>query len=203
MLPLAMSASPIEGFESKKNILSTRKNKTIKKEPFETKKESSLENLENTVNKIKSIHSQQEDSPELASFMNTYEQSTYENEPLPPPKMVNNFPDSSLDSRDENITHGILETNPSPDYALIEGNYANTANTSEKYYSAMKNSYNPHNVATKDELLQKLDHLIHLFEAQKDMKSGSVTEELILYSFLGIFIIYVLDSFVKVGKYTR
>ena len=137
--------------------------------------------------------------------MNTYEQATYENEPLPPPKMVNNFPDSSLDPRNENITQHISKTNPSPDYALIEGNYANTANTSEKYYNAMKNynSHNSHNDATKDELLQKLDHLIHLFEAQKDMKSGSVTEELILYSFLGIFIIYVLDSFVKVGKYTR
>ena len=52
-------------------------------------------------------------------------------------------------------------------------------------------------------MIKKLDYLIYLLENQKDIKSGSVTEELILYSFLGVFIIYVLDSFVKVAKYTR
>ena len=38
---------------------------------------------------------------------------------------------------------------------------------------------------------------------QNEEKNSYVTEELILYVFLGIFIIYVLDSFVRVGKYTR
>ena len=36
-----------------------------------------------------------------------------------------------------------------------------------------------------------------------DEKKGSVIEEVILYCFLGIFIIYLVDSFVKVGKYVR
>ncbi len=30
-----------------------------------------------------------------------------------------------------------------------------------------------------------------------------ITEELILYIFLGVFIIYILDSFVRAGKYVR
>jgi len=51
------------------------------------------------------------------------------------------------------------------------------------------------------ELLTKLNYLIHLLEDQKDEKAGSITEELVLYCFLGVFIIFVLDSFVKVGKY--
>ena len=38
---------------------------------------------------------------------------------------------------------------------------------------------------------------------QKDIKSDQKIEELLLYSFLGIFIIYVLDSFTKIGKYKR
>ena len=45
--------------------------------------------------------------------------------------------------------------------------------------------------------------MIHLLEEQKNEKTGSVTEELILYSFLGIFIIFIVDSFARVGKYVR
>lgn len=58
-------------------------------------------------------------------------------------------------------------------------------------------------IAGNQELLTKLNYLIHLLEDQKDEKAGSITEELVLYCFLGVFIIFVLDSFVKVGKYVR
>ena len=34
-------------------------------------------------------------------------------------------------------------------------------------------------------------------------KTNTVTEELILYMFLGVFVIFVVDSFAKAGKYTR
>jgi hypothetical protein len=52
-------------------------------------------------------------------------------------------------------------------------------------------------------LMEKINYMIHLLEEQQDEKSGSVTEEVILYSFLGIFIIFIVDSFYHVGKYTR
>lgn len=52
-------------------------------------------------------------------------------------------------------------------------------------------------------LLDKINYMIRLLEDQKDEKTGHVTEELILYAFLGIFVIFVLDSFVKTGKYVR
>ena len=42
-----------------------------------------------------------------------------------------------------------------------------------------------------------------MIEEQKDEKTGHVTEELVLYSFLGVFVIYVVDSFARVGKYVR
>lgn len=58
-------------------------------------------------------------------------------------------------------------------------------------------------VGGNQELLTKLNYLIHLLEDQKDERVGSITEELVLYCFLGVFIIFVLDSFVKVGKYVR
>jgi len=53
------------------------------------------------------------------------------------------------------------------------------------------------------ELMQKLNNILHLLEEQKDTKTSNVTEELILYLFLGVFVIFTVDSFTKVGKYTR
>lgn len=52
-------------------------------------------------------------------------------------------------------------------------------------------------------MVDKLNYLIRLLEEQRDEKTGYVTEEIILYLFLGIFVIFVLDSFVKTGKYSR
>jgi hypothetical protein len=55
----------------------------------------------------------------------------------------------------------------------------------------------------RDQLLDKLNYMIHLLEEQKDEKTGHVMEEVILYSFLGVFIIFIVDSFARAGKYTR
>jgi len=52
-------------------------------------------------------------------------------------------------------------------------------------------------------LLKKLNYMIHLLEEQQNERTNNLTEELILYIFLGIFVIFVVDSFTKVGKYTR
>ena len=56
---------------------------------------------------------------------------------------------------------------------------------------------------TESELTQKLNYMINLLEEQHDDKIKSVTEEIILYGFLGVFIIYIVDSFAKIGKYVR
>ena len=68
------------------------------------------------------------------------------------------------------------------------------------YYQNAANAPNSNN---NSELTEKLNYLIHLVEEQKDEKTGHVTEELILYSFLGVFVIYIVDSFARVGKYVR
>lgn len=54
-----------------------------------------------------------------------------------------------------------------------------------------------------DGSLEKLNHIIHLLEQQQDEKTETVMEELILYLFLGFFIIYIIDSFFRAGKYYR
>jgi hypothetical protein len=54
-----------------------------------------------------------------------------------------------------------------------------------------------------DNIMEKLNYMINLLEENHDERTGNVTEEVVLYSFLGIFIIFIADSFARVGKYTR
>jgi hypothetical protein len=66
------------------------------------------------------------------------------------------------------------------------------------YYNKMSE-----NTGGNKELLEKLNYMIHLLEEQQDEKTGHVTEEIILYSFLGVFLIFIVDSFARAGKYVR
>jgi hypothetical protein len=119
---------------------------------------------------------------------------------------------------------------PSPNYEGGDnldlndyGNYGDAKSVEEYYkrvmpgYSGQKNynnrPYYPYRnpvdsdvsneYQTQDVLLQKLNYMISLLEDQQDEKTNNVTEEVILYSFLGIFIIFIADTFVRAGKYTR
>jgi hypothetical protein len=56
---------------------------------------------------------------------------------------------------------------------------------------------------TNDEFIEKLNYIIHLLEEQHNERTEHVTEELVLYCFLGVFIIFIVDSFARAGKYTR
>ena len=67
------------------------------------------------------------------------------------------------------------------------------------YFTDANKGLNP----PDNKLMEKLNYMIHLLEENKDEKTDTVTEELILYMFLGVFVIYIVDSFARVGKYTR
>uniref|UniRef100_A0A6C0I5F0 Uncharacterized protein n=1 Tax=viral metagenome TaxID=1070528 RepID=A0A6C0I5F0_9ZZZZ len=54
-----------------------------------------------------------------------------------------------------------------------------------------------------DRVVEKLNYMIHLLEQQQHEQTNFVTEECILYALLGVFVIYVVDSFARSGKYTR
>jgi hypothetical protein len=58
-------------------------------------------------------------------------------------------------------------------------------------------------MSNQDVLIEKLNYMIHLLEEQQDERTNTVTEEVVLYSFLGVFIIFIVDAFSRVGKYTR
>ena len=66
-----------------------------------------------------------------------------------------------------------------------------------------KNYLEQQDTYSHDILLKKLNYMISLLEDKQDEKTNNVTEEVILYSFLGIFIIFIADTFVRAGKYVR
>lgn len=73
----------------------------------------------------------------------------------------------------------------------------------KQYYNTPVYHDEPSKIQDDSVLLKKLNYMIHLLEEQQDEKTNNITEEVVLYSFLGIFIIFVVDSFVRVGKYVR
>jgi hypothetical protein len=90
-------------------------------------------------------------------------------------------------------------------YNNIIGKYSKNRNPSNQSYYNYNNNNNSNNTAngSQDILLQKINYMINLLEEQQDERTNNVTEEVVLYSFLGVFIIFIVDSFAKVGKYVR
>lgn len=80
---------------------------------------------------------------------------------------------------------------------------ANQASTGTSYIEHFVPKLSAATNLPQDELMTKLNHILHLLEEQKDTRTDNITEELILYLFLGVFVIFSIDSFTKVGKYTR
>jgi hypothetical protein len=75
-----------------------------------------------------------------------------------------------------------------------------TASTPNKpYYASMGLSSG----VNDSKLLDKINYMIHMLENMEAEKTANITEEFVLYSFTGIFIIFVLDRFLKTGKYVR
>jgi hypothetical protein len=86
-----------------------------------------------------------------------------------------------------------------PGYAQQQ---TNSQERQKNYYN--QTNYKTENLYNQDSvLLQKMNYMISLLEDQQDERTDNVTEEVILYSFLGIFIIFISDSFVRAGKYVR
>lgn len=88
-------------------------------------------------------------------------------------------------------------------YNSYAKSYQNTRpKLSQPYYASMGIS-NQTGGALDDKFMEKINYMIHLLEEQQHEKTNNITEEFLLYTFLGVFVIYVLDSFARSGKYVR
>lgn len=103
-------------------------------------------------------------------------------------------------------SHGEYSPNNSGEERL--GNYSKmyeppsaTGVLGKPYYASMGISSSA--PAGDNSVIQKLNYITHILEDIQMEKTSNITEELILYSFLGVFVIFVVDSFAKAGKYYR
>lgn len=54
-----------------------------------------------------------------------------------------------------------------------------------------------------DRMMDRINYMIHLLEEQVNEKTNNVMEEFVMFSLVGVFLIYVLDSFSRSGRYIR
>ena len=130
--------------------------------------------------------------------------------PLSPPHSAS--AERLHNGKDESASHPLLpnaitqdkEINKSLEpFSQLPGTYAKQYQQQYiPYYNQSSDDMTP-NGANKDELLEKLHQIIFMLEEHKNNKNANSTEEIILYFFLGIFIIFIIDSFARVGKYVR
>ena len=94
--------------------------------------------------------------------------------------------------------HQNRKDNLSPYLSELNNEFANYYNN-----KAEPNNNSNNILQSESDLMKKLNYVVHMLEEQQDEKTQSITEELILYTFLGIFVIFIVDSFSKVTKYKR
>lgn len=173
------------------------KNKTIKR------RETGNSNVETMIQRLHSAEQNDDmadfnpiSPPHSESVSKTVErQNKNENE-------INNSSNTKANYSSNNVNSQSNANNTI--YETFEQKGINSA-AADYYQQYIPTYYNKmsENTSGNNELLQKLNYMIHLLEEQQEEKTGHVTEEIILYSFLGVFLIFIVDSFARAGKYMR
>lgn len=178
--------------------LPKKHNKTIKKRWGLTSDSDNKASIQNIINEIhNTVDNDTNDDSDLSDF----------NPPSPPE--INHSPKNQGKAQeyDNEILPGEQNNSVLHDSEPVnsKGLYNLPTSATDSYFIKGGPLYNriDQQEVTKDELIQKINYMIHLLEEQRDEKTGQVTEEVILYSFLGIFMIFIVDSFARVGKYHR
>ena len=160
---------------------------TSSDEPVKTK----INNVTNILSKLHSSN-EEEDNTNFQDNLLQEKSKNYENS-MSNINIINNEMNkmNSIDSN--NISNTIYNSQANNVYSNLDDSYKSNYNFINQETTLNSNK----------ELLSKLYYIVHLLEEQHNEKTNHITEELILYLFLGIFIIFVLDSFARSSKYTR
>ena len=111
--------------------------------------------------------------------------------------IINNEMNKMKSIESNNVSNALYNNNK------MNNIYSNLDDSYKSNYDFISNMQQQGTLDNNKDLLYKLDYIVHLLEEQHNEKTNHITEELILYLFLGIFIIFVLDSFARSSKYTR
>lgn len=127
-------------------------------------------------------------------------------------RMPNSLGQNQHPSKSEGQYHSQTTASEPSSYAMAHAPPPNLQNDVNNAISALQSNggqsfqHQPTSQSSEPNknISEQLNYIIHLLEEQQNAKTSTTTEELILYTFLGVFTIYIVDSFTKVGKsYTR
>ena len=125
--------------------------------------------------------------------------------PLPP-----KFRDKHDVPNEMPLKNGYLANDPRLFDSLKTSSSYETSYQGVPYYAKMgqSNRHFPSSSSSSSDnpqslLIEKINYMIHLLEQQQYEKTDNILEEFFLYLLLGGFMIYVVDSFTKTGKYIR
>lgn len=196
-MSLAMYAAPFDNNEIKEENMVEKKR--IKNNKMLKKKERNADNKkkidESMLSQIGKIHANIDTTegselsdfnpisrPESQGVNRTVEREEYDNK--------------EVDNEDDEVE----------EYESLDSSYA------QQYYSKFlpgtiesmeSGNLSTANMPLNENLVEKINYMIHLLEESQEQKTEHVVEEMLLYLGLGVFVIYVLDSFVKIGKYQK
>ena len=185
-MSLAMYAAPFESENKKSN------NKTLKNNisNHNTTQKSSKGKVNLLLQEIHNKDDDEENQNALADF-----------NPIPKPESIGVNRTISRENEDKDRSFEIIQETEDEEININENVPSQYAKQYYQQYVPFNNGNVPENNDSK--LINKINYMIQLLEDQKDQKTNHVTEEIILYSFLGVFTIFVIDSFARAGKYVR
>jgi len=230
-MSLAMTAATLEPFDTNDNSIRQKRQQIRQHQPqslYQNGNKTRKQNMKNMntfidndkVNSVlASIHKGFSDEDDEDTFLNIQPLSASSEKPSSKDK-VSKIEKMTNQNEGDGLVPTPLEKSEM-DLQKLESNYMNDDEV-EKYYkklmpgydmSEIKRQYNAINennnnnnssqYNTNNPVIDKLNYIINLLEEQQDQRTNNVTEEVILYSFLGVFIIFVVDGFTRVGKYVR
>lgn len=147
--------------------------------------------VHNMLNKMNSVHVDNEGSP-LENFSIP---EKVEFSPSTGVKSENSFSKSSMIIADN--TRRYME-NQNPEFVKYASSLGNSFSSYPQSYPKKETVS-----AESNKVTEKMNYIIYLLEQQQHEETNNITEEFILYTLLGVFVIYVIDSFSRTGKYIR
>ena len=160
-----------------------------------------LNAIHNNNNNNQSIHQNIYKEDDLEDDLNYYSSSNQTSNP------ASNIKEPSANYSDrENVSllkNAYMNDSEVNDYYKRVLSLHNTQTNTTNKNQTLSTQIPQYSSSSNDVLIDKLNYMIHLLEEQQDQRINNVTEEIILYSFLGIFIIFIVDSFARSGKYIR
>lgn len=113
------------------------------------------------------------------------------------------LPENPLQIQPQNIkgAPGAMYSSVNNDnYSSYNNSYSGKMSDIVKPYYAEKMGLG----AGDNKIMEKINYMIHMMENLEGEKTANITEEFILYTFLGVFVIFVVDSFSRTSiRYIR